>query len=43
VDRAFEIAWFFKIDPAQVFALTLDRFELYSSQAERIAELTNKT
>jgi len=41
VDRAFEIAYFFKIDPAQVMALTLERFELYSSQAERISEVIN--
>jgi len=40
-DRAFEVAYFFKLDPAVVMALSLDRFELYADQAGRISELVN--
>jgi len=33
------VAYFFHIDPANVLALSLSRFELYNRQAERLAEL----
>lgn len=32
------MAYFWKIDPASVFALTLERFEQYEMQAERICD-----
>ena len=37
-ERAFDIAYFWKIDPADVLRLPVSRFELYEQQTERIAE-----
>ena len=37
-DRVFEVAWFWKLDPADVLRLPLSRFDLYERQAERISE-----
>jgi hypothetical protein len=39
IDRAFEVAHFFHINPAEVLALSLDRFELYYQQAARISRV----
>lgn len=37
-DRLFEVAYFWRLDPATLLSLPLDRFLLYERQAERIAE-----
>ena len=37
-DRVFDVAYFWRVDPAVVMALPLDRFEMYERQAERIFE-----
>lgn len=34
----FEVAYFWRIDPARVLALRLEAFDLYERQAERIVE-----
>ena len=41
VDRLFEVAYFWRIDPAVLLSMPLSRFALYESQAERIAQQTN--
>lgn len=38
-DRIFEVAYFWRLDPARAMALPLSRFALYETQAERIAQL----
>jgi hypothetical protein len=35
----FEVAHFWRLDPAQVMALPISRLELYLAQGERIAAL----
>lgn len=35
----FEVAYFWRLDPAAVMALPISRFEMYEAQAERLAEL----
>ena len=37
-DRVFEVAYFWRVDPASILALPLERFNLYERQAERLAE-----
>lgn len=37
-DRVFEVAYFWRVDPANIMALPLERFDLYERQAERLAE-----
>jgi hypothetical protein len=39
-DRAFEVAYFWRLDPAAVEALPLSRFLIYEAQAVRLAKLT---
>jgi len=36
----FEVAWFWRLDPATALALPLARFVMYESQAVRLAKLT---
>jgi len=38
VDRLFEVAYFWRIDPAVLLTMPLSRYDLYERQAERIAE-----
>lgn len=35
----FEVAYFWRLDPAAVMALPLSKLETYESQAERLAKL----
>lgn len=37
-ERAFDLAYFWKVSPAAILALPLEKFDLYERQAERIAE-----
>jgi hypothetical protein len=37
----FEVAYFWRVNPADIMALSLDEFILYERQAERIAERQN--
>jgi len=37
----FDVAYFWRLDPAVVMALSIDDFLLYTAQAERIAALRN--
>ena len=37
-DRVFEVAYFWRLDPAAVMQLSLARFLQYESQAQRLAE-----
>lgn len=37
-DRLFEVAYFWRVDPAVILSMPLDKFDLYERQAERIAE-----
>ena len=37
-DRVFEVAYFWRVSPAEIMALSLDEFSLYERQAERLAE-----
>jgi hypothetical protein len=41
-DRAFEVAWFFKMDPGRVLDLSLSGFARYEGQASRLAPLVNQ-
>lgn len=41
VDRLFEVAYFWRIDPAALLTMPLSRFALYEHQAERIAKQIN--
>jgi len=41
IDRAFEVAHFFHINPAEVLALSLERFEMYYQQAARLSKMQN--
>lgn len=37
-DRVFEVAYFWRVSPAEIMALSLEEFILYEQQAERLAE-----
>jgi hypothetical protein len=39
-DRVFEVAWFWRLDPAAAERLPLSRFVMYEAQAARLAKLT---
>jgi hypothetical protein len=39
----FDVAYFWRLDPAAVMALSVDEFLLYAEQAERIAAILNPT
>jgi len=41
VDRLFEVAYFWRIDPAVLITMPLSRYALYERQAERIAQQIN--
>ena len=37
-DRVFEVAYFWRLDPAAVMLLPLSRFSQYEAQAQRLAK-----
>lgn len=37
-DRAFELAYFWRLDPCVILSLPLSSFELYERQAMRLAD-----
>lgn len=41
VDRLFEVAFFWHMDPAALLTMPLSRFDLYERQATRIAKVIN--
>jgi len=41
VDRLFEVAYFWRMDPADLLAMPLSRFALYERQAERLTKQIN--
>lgn len=43
IDRQFEVAYFWRLDPATVMALPLSRFLTYELQAARLADLMRPT
>jgi hypothetical protein len=40
-DRVFEVAYFWRVNPAEIMTLPLDQYLLYERQAERLAEQIN--
>lgn len=38
-DRAFEVAYFWRVNPAEILALSFEQFDVYERQAGRLAEL----
>lgn len=41
VDRLFEVAYFWRIDPAALLTMPMSRYALYERHAERIAKQIN--
>lgn len=41
-DRVFEVAYFWRLDPATAQALPLSRFVIYEAQAVRLAKAMGK-
>lgn len=40
-ERVFDLAYFWRVPPATILALSLEEFELYEAQALRIADSMN--